>query len=101
MPRTASSNSEPGEGVVVGIGNHASLVQFIDDAFCSSSGGFLRGTYGDLRGFRWFIGGVDAREIRQLAAAGLAVQALGIALLGLCQWRVDEDLVELAVAQQL
>ena len=42
------------------------------------------------------VGRIDAGEVLELAAPGLLVQALGIALLGDRERRVDEDLDELA-----
>src|SRR5579884_4017429 len=44
---------------------------------------------------RRFIGRVDSREVRQLAAAGFAVEALRVPLLGHLQRRVDPHLQEL------
>ena len=46
------------------------------------------------------VGRVDAGEVGELAAAGLGVEALRVALLGDLERRVDEDLDELAVARR-
>lgn len=48
----------------------------------------------DLRVLRRLVRGADAGEVLDLARAGLLVQPLGVALLGLLDGDVDEDLDE-------
>src|SRR5262245_6733978 len=54
-----------------------------------------------LRMLRNLVVGIDAREVLDQSLARLAVEALGIALLAHGERRVDEDLDEVAVAEEL
>ncbi len=73
----------------------AALDQRGDDGVGGFFGRLRGGIDAQFRGGGGFVGRVDAGEVLELAAAGLAVQALGVARLDHRERGVDEDLDEL------
>src|SRR5581483_7746979 len=80
---------------------HPALAQEMDDLVGEHFRIVLARGKGQLRIERRLVGRVDAGEIVQIAAPRLAVEALGVALLANVERRVDEDLDELALLQDV
>src|SRR3982751_5048612 len=68
----------------------APLHQLLDDEIGSLLRAHRRRVDADLRLLRLLIGAVDAGEVLELAGARLRVEALGVALLGFGERRIDE-----------
>src|ERR1051325_1264719 len=62
-----------------------------DNGLCGVLGRQAGGVYPQVRLFGRLVRRVDPREVLQLAASGLLVKALRVALLGDRERRVDED----------
>ena len=90
--------ASPVMGDVAGscVRHQSPLQQLLEDAVRS----LLRGDDGGVDSYvwslGWLVGRVDAREVLELASAGLGVEVLRVALLGDLERRVDEDLDEFA-----
>ena len=75
--------------------------QVLDDAIGHLVRLFIERPQMNLRLFRRLIGRVEAGEVLDRAGLGLGVQALGIAPHAFLDRRIDKDLDEFAVADQI
>src|SRR5690242_12389932 len=98
---SARSCSSPERGPASRLRDDLPLPQRGDDALGNFLRGALAGIDDDLRVLRRLIRGVDAGEVLDLAFEGAGVETFRVALLADIERRVDVDLDELAVADQL
>src|SRR5690348_4755280 len=78
-------------------GSLAPPQQLLDDQVRGFVGRHLCRVDADFGVLRLLVRAVDAGEILELAGAGLGIEALGVALLGFGERRIDKDLEELAL----